>query len=39
MIGNKRIASIDQTKCYGCGLCTTICPTRAIRFLEQDLFI
>jgi NAD-dependent dihydropyrimidine dehydrogenase PreA subunit len=28
-------SNIDQFKCYGCGLCETGCPTRAISLLDR----
>jgi NAD-dependent dihydropyrimidine dehydrogenase PreA subunit len=26
----------DQTKCFGCGLCVTTCPTKSITLVERD---
>ncbi|MGC8953831.1 MAG: 4Fe-4S dicluster domain-containing protein, partial [Desulfurococcus sp.] len=31
----KRVARVNIMKCYGCGLCTSVCPTRAIHFIEK----
>ena len=31
----KKVPVIDPSKCYGCGTCTSICPTRAIHFPEE----
>jgi dihydroorotate dehydrogenase subfamily 1 len=35
-VGDDKLAHADEARCYGCGLCRDVCPTRAIRFAYFD---
>jgi Fe-S-cluster-containing hydrogenase component 2 len=33
---NEGAMEVDLTRCIGCGLCISVCPTEAIRLIEKE---